>query len=349
MWLKTKMSKKNIFIILGIVLFLLQPLIFPSRPMDITDHNHRMDLLYDILGNLLILIFFYINYIFLIPSFLFQKKYVQYGLSVLLGLIIVIFLPWLLIGSHISPEFKDHPKHIIPGQETLFQKVQLFFSDVDQLVFLFAGTVFFSTFWFERMQNQKIKTEKLKAELSHLKLQIHPHFLFNTLNSIYASAIKKDEKTADTVLVFSDFMRYLLQDSYQNEVLLEKEIQYINNYIELQKSRLRNSVTIEFQKNGDFSHKQIAPLLMFTFVENAFKYGVNPDEDSEIKIIISIKENELVLMVFNKIVTTKNIESSNIGIKNTRERMMLYYPNKHRLEIKEDEKTFVVHLKINLL
>jgi len=343
------MSKKNIFIILGIVVFLLQPLIFPSRPMDIADHHHRMDLLYDIMGNLLILTFFYINYIYLIPLFLFQKKYISYGLSVFLGLLIVIFLPWLLIGTPISPEFKDFPKHMIPGEETLFQKAQLFFSNVDHLVFLFAGTVFFSTFWFERMQNQKIKTEKLKAELSHLKLQIHPHFLFNTLNSIYASAIKKDDKTADTVLIFSDFMRYLLQDSYQNEVLLEKEIQYINNYIELQRSRLRNSVAIEFQKSGNFSYKKIAPLLMFTFIENAFKYGVNPDEDSDIKINISIKEGELTLMVFNKIVTTKNIESSNIGIKNTRERMMLYYPNKHRLEIKEDEKTFVVHLKINLL
>jgi len=199
------------------------------------------------------------------------------------------------------------------------------------------------------MQNQKIKNEKLQAELSHLKLQIHPHFLFNTLNSIYASAIKKDDKTADTVLIFSDFMRYLLQDSYQNEVLLEKEIQYISNYIELQKSRLRNSVIIEFEKEGNFYNKKIAPLILFTFVENAFKYGVNPDENSEIKIGISIKENELNFTVFNRIVTTKNIESSNIGIKNTKERLMLYYPQKHTLEIKEDPKAFVVNLKINLI
>lgn len=131
------------------------------------------------------------------------------------------------------------------------------------------------------MQNQKIKNEKLQAELfSSLKLQIHPHFLFNTLNSTMRSAIKRDDKTADTVLIFSDFMRYLLQDSYQNEVLLEKEIQYISNYIELQKSRLRNSVIIEFEKKGIFIIKKLLPIL-FTFVENAFKYGANPDENSE--------------------------------------------------------------------
>lgn len=343
------MNKRKLLIFIGVLLFLLQPVIFPSRPTNIADHHYFKELIYNVLGNLLILVFFYINYVFLIPKFLFQKKYLQYGFSVFFGLMVVLFLPWLLIGSHIPPVANEFTKHIIPGEETFFQKIQLFFSDVDHLVFLFIGTIFFSTFWFERMQNQKIKTEKLEAELSHLKLQIHPHFLFNTLNSIYASAIKKDDKTADTVLVLSDFMRYLLQDSYQNEVLLEKEILYIHNYIELQKSRLRDSVAIDFQKKGDFSNKKIAPLLMFTFVENAFKYGVNPDEDSEIKIEISIQENELSLMVFNKIVTTKNIESSNIGIKNTKERLTLYYPKKHWLEINEDAKTFVVNLKINLI
>lgn len=343
------MSKRKVFIFIGVLIFLLQPVVFPAFPMESSEPHYFKELSENILGNLLILIFFYINYTYLIPRLLFQKKYLQYGFSVFGGLLVVLLLPWMLFGSHLPPDFPELPIHPRSHDQTNFHKIQMFFSDVDHLVFLFGGTVFFSTFWFERMQNQKIKNEKLQAELSHLKLQVHPHFLFNTLNSIYASAIKKDDKTADTILIFSDFMRYLLQDSYQNEVLLEKEIQYISNYIELQKSRLRNSVIIEFEKEGNFYNKKIAPLILFTFVENAFKYGVNPDENSEIKIGISIKENELNFTVFNRIVTTKNIESSNIGIRNTKERLMLYYPQKHTLEIKEDPKAFVVNLKINLI
>ncbi|WP_375181823.1 sensor histidine kinase [Chryseobacterium sp.] len=343
------MSKRKLLIFTGVVLFLLQPVLLPAFPMDSSEPHYFKDLSENILGNLLILIFFYINYTYLIPGLLFQKKYLQYGFLVFLGLMVVLLLPWALFGSHAPPDFAQLPFHPRTREKTMFHRIQLFFSEVDHLVFLFVGTIFFSTFWFERMQNQKIKNEKLQAELSHLKLQIHPHFLFNTLNSIYAFAIKKDDKTADTVLVFSDFMRYLLQDSYQNEVLLEKEVQYISNYIELQKSRLRNSVAVEFEKTGDFDNKKIAPLILFTFVENAFKYGVNPDENSEIKIEISIQENELNFMVFNRVVSAKNIESSNIGIKNTKERLMLYYPQKHTLEIKEGQKAFIVNLKINLL
>lgn len=344
-----KIDKKKLFVFIGVVLLMVQPIIFPARPTDSGEPHYYKQMLYNILGNIFILAFFYINYKFFIQKYLFQKKYIQYGVVVLLGLVAVIFLPWLLVGSPTPKDIIEHPRHIIYPKENMFQKARLFFSDVDHLVFLFVGTVFFSTFWFERMQNQKIKTEKLEAELSHLKLQIHPHFLFNTLNSIYASAIKKDERTGDMVLVLADFMRYLLQDSYQNEVLLEKEAQYIANYIELQKSRLRDSVAVEFHKNGNFSDQKIAPLILFTFVENAFKYGVNPDENSEIKIEISMAENELSLMVFNKIVTTRNIESSNIGIKNTKERLALYYPKRYSLDIKEYDKTFTVHLKIQLI
>lgn len=342
------MTKKNkVLLVIMCVGFILLPVILPSRPTEFSDGGNTREMFYSMLGNVLILIFFYINYSLLIPKLLFQKKYVLYGFTIGLGLVLILFLPALLLGPDVSkapPFVAKPPIHT----ESVFRKFQHFFSDVDHLVYLFVGSIFFSTFWREKLQNQKIKNEKLQTELSHLKLQIHPHFLFNTLNSIYASAIKKEDKTADTVLILADFMRYLLQDSYQDEVLLEKEIHYIDNYIELQKSRLRNSVLIKFTSSGDFSNKKIAPLILFTFIENAFKYGVNPDEKSEIEINIALNNTELDLLVFNRIVATNNIESSNIGIKNTKERLVLFYPQKHSLQITENKETFTVNLKIVL-
>ncbi|MEC4048683.1 histidine kinase [Flavobacterium sp. SUN046] len=344
----TKKQKKNVLLSIICIGFLLQPIILPTRPTNVTEAGYYKELSYNMLGNVLILLFFYINYSFLIPKLLFPKKYVQYCVIIIIGLGLILFLPYLIVGPHTPPppSFRENPNIHIP--ESFFRKFQLFFSEVDHLVFLFAGSIFFSTFWREKLQNQKIKTEKLQTELSHLKLQIHPHFLFNTLNSIYASAIKKEEETANTVLILADFMRYLLQDSYQDEVLLEKEIHYITNYVELQKTRLRNSIAIDFKTNGDFSNKKISPLILFTFIENAFKYGVNPDEKSEIEINITLNDYELDLLVFNRIVSTKNIESSNIGIKNTKDRLALFYPQKHSLSITEKNETFTVKLKMIL-
>lgn len=343
------MTKKNkVLLVIFCIGFILLPVLLPSRPTEFSENGSNREMFYSMLGNVLILIFFYINYSLLIPKLLFQKRYVLYGVTIGLGLVMILFLPSLLLGPDVSkaPLFIEKPA--IHGNESGFRRFQHFFSDVDHLVYLFVGSIFFSTFWREKLQNQKNKNEKLQTELSHLKLQIHPHFLFNTLNSIYASAIKKEDKTADTVLILADFMRYLLQDSYQDEVWLEKEIHYITNYIELQKSRLRNSVLITFTANGNFSSKKIAPLILFTFIENAFKYGVNPDEKSEIVINITLNTNELDLLVFNRIVATNNIESSNIGIKNTKERLALFYPQKHSLHIAENKETFTVNLKILL-
>ncbi|TDL99551.1 MAG: hypothetical protein C4K58_06555 [Flavobacteriaceae bacterium] len=341
-------NKRNIWVILGVVLFVLQPLILPSKAGDFSQPWYFADISRNILGNALILLFFGINYFYLIPKLLFTKKYLEYGLCMFFGLLAVVMLPRSIFPQPFGPPpMMGPPPHM--QQEGFFSHLQLVFSEVDHLVFLFIGMVFFSTFWFERMRNERIEREKLKAELSHLKMQIHPHFLFNTLNSIYASAIKKEDKTSEMVLVLSDFMRYLLQDSYQNQVLLEREVSYIENYVRLQTSRLRETVTISFTQNGDFSGLLISPLILFTFVENAFKYGVNPDQHSEIIIDISQENGILDFHCFNRIVNSENTESSNIGLKNTKERLSIFYPQKHNLDIQQDQQTFVVHLKIHLV
>ncbi|QRR00141.1 sensor histidine kinase [Dyadobacter sandarakinus] len=195
----------------------------------------------------------------------------------------------------------------------------------------------------------KVENDQLQAELRQLKAQIQPHFLFNTLNSIYALAIRNDERTADTIVQLSEFLRYIIRDSNQEHVALVTELNYINNYIGLQKARLRDAVQVDYRLDGDTNGFQIAPLILFSFIENAFKYGVNPEEDSPIGIHIKISENGLHLLVRNNKVQVSQLEASTgIGLKNTKERLRLIYPGMHELTIDDTDKQFQVNLNLTL-
>jgi hypothetical protein len=196
---------------------------------------------------------------------------------------------------------------------------------------------------------RKVENDQLQAELRQLKAQIQPHFLFNTLNSIYALAIRNDERTADTIVQLSEFLRYLFRDANREHVALATELSYIDNYIGLQKARLRDAVRVNYQLEGDANGFQIAPLILFSFIENAFKYGVNPEEDSPIEIHLSIQENRLRLFVANNKVQVSQLEASTgIGLANTRERLRLIYPDTHQLSIDDTGKQFQVTLFLTL-
>lgn len=195
----------------------------------------------------------------------------------------------------------------------------------------------------------QVENDQLQAELRQLKAQIQPHFLFNTLNSIYALAIRQDEQTADTIVKLSEFMRYIIRDAHRDKVALEREINYIANYIDLQKARLRDAVQITYQLEGNENHLEIAPLLLFSFIENAFKYGVSPDEDAHIAIHIRIEANHLSLYVANKKVAISSFDNSTgIGLQNTRERLRLLYPDAHQLTIDNGPTDFRVQLRLTL-
>ncbi|MBZ4044601.1 sensor histidine kinase [Flavobacterium hibisci] len=196
-----------------------------------------------------------------------------------------------------------------------------------------------------RLQN--VEKEKMKSELAFLKAQINPHFLFNTLNSIYALALKKDDKTPDAVIQLSELMRYIITNANDEVIDLSKETNYINNFISLQKTRLGNTVVVDYQLNGTPFGKAITPLILISFIENAFKHGVNPDQTSEICIYIDIHEKELTLMASNK--KTFSIQSdSGIGLQNTIERLALLYPNKHQLKIEDTNEKYIVNLSIEV-
>jgi len=192
--------------------------------------------------------------------------------------------------------------------------------------------------------------EKLKAELSYFKAQINPHFLFNTLNSIYSLAIQKEENTADAIVKLSGLMRYVISDASHDFVTLDKEISYINDYIELQKLRYGQTVEIDYTPCNPRPGMMIAPLLLIPFIENAFKYGINPESLSRIEITMQLKQSELHLHVYNQKAFSRDDSEAvgGLGMKNTRQRLSLLYPDKQKLFIENTKTDFTVDLYIDL-
>jgi LytS/YehU family sensor histidine kinase len=197
---------------------------------------------------------------------------------------------------------------------------------------------------------QTAEEEKYKAELSFLKAQINPHFLFNTLNGIYVMAIKKSDKTAGAIMKLSSIMRYVINEGHHELVPLEKEINYISDYVELQKMRLAPNIHLNMDIRISNTSYKIAPLLLIPFIENAFKHGISTEKECTIHIQIVQKNKELSLLVENdKIHTTlKDEEKSGIGVENTKQRLQLLYEGKHQLKISETASTYTISLKIML-
>jgi LytS/YehU family sensor histidine kinase len=221
-----------------------------------------------------------------------------------------------------------------------------------QLVFLYLIGIFISLFIRVKRNLNTIEHEKNNAELSYLKSQINPHFLFNTFNTIYSLAIKESaDDTANGMLKLSGMMRYVVTESSSDFVPLQKELNYIHDYIDLQRLRLDKGVKLTYSLLGDAEDKQIAPLLLIPFIENAFKHGVNPDENSEITIQINIIEHELHLLVMNNKVRVNHTQNEQLGfgIDNTKTRLKLLYPSAHQLEILDTNNQYTVNLQISLV
>lgn len=199
----------------------------------------------------------------------------------------------------------------------------------------------------------RLKSEKAAMELAFLQSQVDPHFLFNTLNSIYGLALaEKGQKTADSIAKLGTLMRYNLHDSKAEFISLNKEIDYIENYIELQRLRATklNKINVDIQLNGtDAQEKKIAPMLLIPFVENAFKFGINPRESSIIMINILLDKNNFVLTAENSIVgKVKKDDAGGIGLKNVKDRLALLYPNRHKLTCEQRENMYHVKLSVTL-
>jgi two-component system LytT family sensor kinase len=191
------------------------------------------------------------------------------------------------------------------------------------------------------------EAEKANAELSFLKAQINPHFLFNTLNNIYTLAITNNANTAESIMKLSNIMRYVTDDVTENFVSLQSEVDCIVDYIDLQRLRLGSKTTVNFNITGTIAQQKIAPLLFMTFVENVFKYGVSKQHKSAIDINLHAAEGIITFMCVNPIFERKeHIERTGIGIVNTKQRLEHLYPGKHVLNIADDNDLFTVVLTL---
>jgi sensor histidine kinase YesM len=197
-------------------------------------------------------------------------------------------------------------------------------------------------------QKKILENERLNAELNFLKLQINPHFLFNTLNSIYSQAHFKSEQTEHSILKFSRIMRYVLYDSSTDKIPLSRDLEYISNYIDLQQLRLSKNITIHYDVTGPVNGLSIAPLLLITFIENAFKHGISYTAPSEIKIAIAVTGNELSLTVGNAITQSSRGSAGGVGLINARRRLDVIYPGRHMLDVIDNDHLYIVNLKIEL-
>ena len=315
--------------------------------MAVYQHVRSQALFLKVLGTLVFISYFYLNYLVFIPKLFDNKKYVLFVTINLICLFLIIIINTKFLNPNIDfvPEAVRKFIDRRPGLLN-FRIISLFL-----LFFLSSFSLRLFENWKKReKQLEESEKEQLKSELSFLKVQINPHFLFNTLNSIYSLSVAKSEKTPGVVLKLSDLMRYMIYTSSQKYVDLKAEIEYIKSYIELQKIRLFDTVKILFEiKTIDNTYK-IEPMLLIPFVENAFKYGISYTENCEINISIQIENNKLCLITENTVFSKKteiNSESG-IGLTNVKRRLQLLYPDKHILKISENNNQYKVNLEINL-
>jgi two-component system, LytTR family, sensor histidine kinase AlgZ len=304
--------------------------------------------------------YFYVVAYFLLPQYLYKGKYAGFALRLLALMLTVIIssrLVDIFIASpyiieqfpHIEQEFVDSVY-----KRTFVQKITdevLFINAFKMMHFVVWAALGIKLFrmWYERKQ------AALQAELSALKGQIHPHFLFNTLNNLYALTLTSSSKASQVVLGLSDLLRYMLYECNAPYVSLQKEVLMLQQYISLEKIRYEERIDLNFTVSGNLENKLIAPLIMLTFIENAFKHGAsNTVGEAWVNIDLQVQNNQLKLKVANsKPETTAadaNRHHGHIGLQNVRKRLDLLYPSAHQLKImNDDEDTFLVVLEMDII
>jgi two-component system, LytTR family, sensor histidine kinase AlgZ len=287
----------------------------------------------------------YFNYFVLLPRFLAGKKWWRYLLEFIIPFITVIALR-VAIQRYIVDGYTHQVQHFY-STTFIVQAVV-----VTLFIVVFIGFLRFVSDWFEFEATKKeVENQTLVAELNFLRAQVNPHFLFNTLNNLYYLAYSKSPNTTEVISKLSLVMRYMIYEANHPKVLLAKEIEYMENYIALEKLRLSDQAAIHFKVSGEVSAVEIVPLILITFLENAFKHGVsNTSESGWVNVSIDAKGSLLDYTVENSkssgagALTVK----SGIGLVNVRRRLDLLYPNKYELNVSDEKDRYYIHLKLDL-
>lgn len=298
-----------------------------------------------------------INNLVLIPKFFKNKNVKQYVLSIfgLLAVIIFIegnYLEWLFKKFNTSHLVDFTPFAVTFGASGNFPAFQKYFNVFPSILMVlamtFLGFVLQRFFWKTKIEKQA-KAEQTNAELSLLKSQISPHFLFNVLNTLYALSLKKSDETPDVILKLSDILRYSLYETVEKEISINNEIHILKTYIDIESLRMPASAKVSFDYDSSISDsKKIAPMLLLPIIENAFKHGTySTIGESFIKANLRVDE-KLIFTCENSFKEAIASKVGGIGLENIKKRLQLLYPNKHKFEIKKELNAFYVKLEIEL-
>ena len=312
--------------------------------------DHSEDGFWLIFRNNIIHMFFlilivYFNYLYLIPKLLSRKSFLIYAAALLVTAALITPVETLFRYGNLWTSSNVESKiQLIENQFSHF--ILLFF------ILCLSTIVKISKEWLYQQTVQKeLENKNLQSELSFLKSQINPHFLFNTLNSIYALSLKQSDQAPELVLRLSEMMRYMLYKSNEKEVPLEQEIKYIQNYLELEKTRYGKKALIEFVQEGSPDNYKVAPLLFITFLENSFKHGLSQSiSEGYVRCQLLLKKGCIHFHLTNSKTVHKDIGyfQGGIGLKNAQRRLDLLYANRYQLNINETEEQYTVSLDIQL-
>lgn len=341
-WLNNRWVVILFHITAWIIIFLL-PFLLNRYPVNET-HRPPNDNGFQYVNNLtglLWVILFYLNAYFLIPALFYKKKYWVFFI-----LLIGIFIVFLVVHIYLF-------KFFITNREFILSR-SIGFNLPPFMLTVAVSTAYRMIIDKNKTDKllQKTQEEKLKSELSFLRSQVSPHFMFNVLNNILALARLKSDQLEPTIFKLSTLMRYMLYETDEERVSLQKEIDYLNSYIDLQKQRIGGKVRLDVNIPVAQSHHEIAPMLLIPFIENAFKHGTGHIKNAQIEISLVVEKNMLNFTVRNRydIAETNDTKdnTSGIGLINVVRRLNLLYKDKHNLLITKEDDWFIVSLQLNL-
>jgi sensor histidine kinase YesM len=294
---------------------------------------------------------------FILPRYLFNGKYIKAALWILAFLILtvcinavlIMYIPWY------KPPWLSSKLKLFAGMTPLQKFGMAWMAGFSgSLLGAALATCFKMSkyYYLKNMRNQQLQKENVESQLQLLKAQVHPHFLFNTLNNIYSQTQLESPKGSKMIMGLSDMLRYILYEGQKPLVPLKKELMMITEYINLEKIRYGNKLDVHILTPDNTDDIYMAPLILLPFVENCFKHGTsNMLENPWINLTIELKDTTLTMKLMNgKAPSKENGQNkTGIGINNVRQRLELLYKDKHDLQIREDEEVFVVDLRIELV
>lgn len=287
------------------------------------------------------IVVFYTYYGYVIKRFLKQQSLLRF-----VTISIAVYVIFLFVEL-----FVNYLEHLIIGQPTIFRATPIVTRSIFSNAFIIGAALFVSLVenWFQMQKyKQEVARERLESELRMLRFQVNPHFLFNTLNNIHTLVYKKSDDAPSAVMKLAGLMRYMLYESDSEFTPLFKELEYINNFVELQKLRLPNSHKVNLNIEGNPNNKQIAPLLLIPFIENAFKHGAASGNEAFIDIKLIIESDSINFVCKNTY--KRGAESSvhsGIGLENVKKRLNIHYPKRYLLDIDKDDRFFTVGLQLS--